>query len=324
MPRRRSMLCSVSILPEPVLRLTRRRHGLVTRAELLTIIRRLGRSPGSVEDWIGAGFLERVQDGVYRVAGCPRTTTQTALAKVLRAGRGARADGEMTCALFGLEGFDLARTPGGVLVPTGRRVRGVSYPVRATALPRGHVATVDRVPAITPTRGLVELARVERGKRWRVAFDSARRLRLTSPDRLRSCAQELGTHPGARACRTLLATPLVVQAESEGERKDLHWLIDGIEPRAEWQVTDVVPGRRLDVGWPQAMFFLEYDGRDHHVLPTDRDNDGLRELQAADAGVQVLRITAGMLREKPHETRALVVRILRRRLAERERLRTTG
>lgn len=71
----------------------------------------------------------------------------------------------------------------------------------------------------------------------------------------------------------------------------------GVEPAPEWQV--------------------------EHVLPTDRDNDGLRDLEAAERGIQVLRITAGMLREQPGRARAMIVRILRRRLAEQEALRRT-
>lgn len=56
---------------------------------------------------------------------------------------------------------------------------------------------------------------------------------------------------------------------------------------------------------------------------TDRDSDGLRDMEAADTGVQILRITAGMLREEPEQTRARVTRILRRRLVEQAGLRDT-
>lgn len=307
-------------LPDAVLRRTRRQHGLVTRAQLLAIAVSLGLTSRAVDGWITRGHLERVHPGVYRLAGCPPTHQQAALAKVLRAGEGARADGELTLALLGIEGCDLARTPGGVLVPTGRRVVGATFPVRATRLPHGHVATVAGVPALTPTRGLVEYARQEQGKPWRVGFDDVRRRGQTNPERLRQCALSLVPHAGAVACLKLVTDPGITGPESEGER-DLPWLVRGIDPAPEWQVEDVVPGLRFDLGWREAMFFIEYDGRDHHVLPTDRDNDGLRDLEAADRGVQVLRITAGMLREQPERTRALVLRILRRRLAEQARLR---
>lgn len=307
-------------LPDAVLRLTRRRYGLVARSQLLIIADSLGLTAAAVDAWVRRGYLERVHRGVFRLAGCPQPREQAALAKILRAGEGARADGVMTCALFGIDGFDLASTPGGVLIPTGRRVTGADFPVRATALPRGHLATVANVPALTPTRGMVEYAIVERGKPWRVAFDNARRRGLTAPHRLLRCARDLGAHPGALACVKLVTDPWVVGRDSEAER-DLPWLVDGIAPAPEWQVEDVLPGRRFDFGWRDALFFIEYDGRDHHVLPTDRDHDGLRDLEAAEQGIQVLRITAGMLREQPDRTRAMIVRTLRRRLGEQDALR---
>lgn len=307
-------------LPKPVLELTSRQLGLAARAQLLVIARRLGLAATAVDFWVRRGHLVVVHRGVYRLAGCPTSHEQDALAKVLRAGEGAAADGEMTLGLFGFEGFRLAQSGAGVLVPTGRRVTGVPFPVRATALPHGHRATVARVPALTPTRGLVEYARTEQGKPWRVTFDDACRRRLTFPERLRQCARSLLPHPGALACLALLGDPSVSGQESEGER-DLDWLVRDIDPAPEWQVTDLVPGRRFDFAWREALLAIEYDGRDHHMLPTDRDHDGLRDLEAAENGVQVLRITGGMLRDDPERTRALIVRALRRRLAEQAVLR---
>ncbi|MEX2621901.1 MAG: type IV toxin-antitoxin system AbiEi family antitoxin domain-containing protein [Egibacteraceae bacterium] len=308
-------------LPQPVLQMTSRQLGLASRAQLLVVVRRLGLAAPAIDFWVRRGHLEVVYRGVYRLAGCPTSHEQDALAKVLRAGDGAAAGGEMTLGLFRFEGFRLAQGGTGVLVPTGRRVTGVPFPIRATALPHGHRATVARVPALTPTRALVEYAHAEQGKRWRVTFDDACRRRLTFPERLRQCARTLLPHPGALACLTLLGDPSVSGLESEGER-GLDWLVRDIEPAPEWQVTDLVPGRRLDFAWREALFAVEYDGRDHHVLPTDRDHDGLRDLEAAENGVQVLRITAGMLRDDPDRTRAMVIRALRRRLAEQAVLRT--
>jgi hypothetical protein len=104
-------------LPDAVLRRTRQQHGLVTRAQLLAIAASVGLTGRAVDGWITRGHLERVHPGVYRLAGCPPTHQQAALAKVLRAGEGARADGELTLALLGIEGFDLARPPAGCSCP---------------------------------------------------------------------------------------------------------------------------------------------------------------------------------------------------------------
>ncbi|MBA2317173.1 MAG: hypothetical protein H0V93_05235 [Euzebyales bacterium] len=87
----------------------------------------------------------------------------------------------------------------------------------------------------------------------------------------------------------------VLDLESEGERRLLPLLAD-FDPQPETQVTDLVKGRRLDVAWRAIRYGLEYDSEDHHTLPTDRDADGLRDLECGSAGVLVHRITAGMLR----------------------------
>lgn len=76
------------------------------------------------------------------------------------------------------------------------------------------------MPALTPTRGLVEYAGIS-----------------------------LLPQPGALACLSLLGDPSVSGLESEGER-GLDWLVRDIEPAPEWQVTDLVSGRRLDFVWP--------------------------------------------------------------------------
>lgn len=93
-------------------------------------------------------------------------------------------------------------------------------------------------------------------------------------------------------------------------------LFVGLDWELEGQVTDLVPGRRLDLAERVSLMGYEYDSRAHHVFPTDRDDDGLRDLECADHGVLILRITAGMLRNHLVETRARIIRIRERRLRE--------
>lgn len=60
---------------------------------------------------------------------------------------------------------------------------------------------------------------------------------------------------------------------------------------------------------------LEYDGRDYHTIDTDRDADSRRELRLKQDQIEVVRITYGMLRDMPAETRAMILRVRQQRLA---------
>ena len=84
----------------------------------------------------------------------------------------------------------------------------------------------------------------------------------------------------------------------------------------------MVPHRRLDAFMRDALLVLEYDGRDHHVLPKDREADGLRDIEVRSVVVdgmslEVIRITKGMLVQAPEQIREF---ILRRRGERRQEL----
>ena len=78
----------------------------------------------------------------------------------------------------------------------------------------------------------------------------------------------------------------------------------------EWQVTDLVPGRRLDAALRRVLLGFEYDSRDFHV---DREADYLRDLESGGNGVHVIRISRGMLRHAREATRIGVVAVVRQR-----------
>lgn len=161
---------------------------------------------------------------------------------------------------------------------------------------------------MTVARALLEAADRSTEKRLRVAVDSARAQGLVSDSALRRCAMRLPGHPGAAIILALLGRG-VLDKHSEGERV-LGGLLEGTTPQPIWQV-QVLDRVRLDA----ARLVLEYDGRDHHTFATDRDHDGLRELRLRAAGIEVIRITAGMIRDHPDETRAMILAVLERRLA---------
>ena len=271
----------------------------------------------NVDAWLRAGLLARTYRGVWHAPGAPETPHRNLMAAVLRCGDGARADGLATCWLLGIEGFEPSI---GVVVPKGQHVTGAPFRVKATVIEDCDCRTAAMIPCLDATRALIEVAPALSDKALRVAIDSARRLGLISVKRLETRCRELATHTGARVLLRVLASGATDQ-ESEGERVLARFLagfggFDGIE----WGVSDVVPGRRLDAYFRDALLVLEYDGRDHHVLPTDRDADGLRDLEIRSVTVdgvslEIIRITKGMLNRAPDQVREFV----RRRREERRR-----
>lgn len=286
-------------LPIDVARFLADQHAVGSRRQLARLA---AGGAAQVDDWVRGGHLRAVHRGVVAVPGSPATPEQAILAAVLRCGDGARAGPVASLALLRIEGFTLraARAAPDVLVPRSRAVTGVPFRVRRTSVPRTDRLSVSQIPALSATRALIEAAAPLDERTLRVALDSARRQRLLSIELLASRAKALPSHPGAAVVRRLLDAGQL-SAESEGERELLP-LLSGFDPPPQCQVSDLVPGRRLDFAWPALRYALEYDGRDHHVLPTDRDHDGLRDLECAEAGVLVHRITAGMLAEAPEAT----------------------
>ena len=285
-------------------------HGAVARWQLIE------RADGDdVDQLLRQGLLRRFYRGVWVAAGAPETPELRLMAAILRCGKDARADGRASCWLMGLEGF--APTVG-VVVPAGRHVTGAPFAVKATLIEPKDESRVRRIPCLAAPRELIEVAPLVSDKALRVAIDSARRLGLVTVPALESRAAELRGLHGARIILHTIGSRILDQ-ESEGERV-LARVFRGFEG-LEWGVKDLVPNRRLDCLIRDALLVLEYDGRDHHVLPTDRDADGLRDLEIRSVTVdgiplEVIRITKGMLHERREAVLAFVMHRREERRAE--------
>lgn len=252
------------------------------------------------------GALERVHRGVYRASGSARPPEQRLLAAVLRGGRGARIDGVLAAALHGLEGCDLDDRLT-IVIPSDRRVTGVSFTVHVGPdVVIGDRATVRGVPTVTVARALIDMASEGITKRWRVAYDSARRSGLLSPAWLQRRAQENADAPGARHVLAFLAGPDAAP-ETEGERA-LARLTRYAPVQPEWGVW-LLPGIRVDAVYRRARIVLEYDSRDWHTLDSDIAADVARQRRLEEAGWLVIRVTHRMIRDDPVGTLAMIERL---------------
>jgi hypothetical protein len=285
--------------------------GLIRRADALTIP---GMTCGRIEGLVRRRRWEVVEPGVYRAAGSHVPAEQPHLAAVWRAGPDALLTAESVMGLFGVEGFGLDSRPV-VLCPTQRRVRGVGFEVRYRPRPPlRYVVSKGPLPIAAVPRAFVDLALRVRGKRFRVAFDSARRLGVVVPERLREAAVAALPQRGAQWVIDTVDSG-VLRHESEPERV-VAALFDGFAPPLEFQAW-LLPDVRVDAVWRDARLVIEYDGVAFHSLPTDRAHDRERRKRLEAAGWSVMVIT----KEALDDPVALRRRVLERRVARLRGLR---
>jgi very-short-patch-repair endonuclease len=148
----------------------------------------------------------------------------------------------------------------------------------------------------------------------RTAFDLGRRLhgdtaviRLDALCNATRCTVDgvwmvAARYPGARGIRRLRTTLDLVDpgAESPQETRLRLVLIRGGLPRPVTQIPvtnawgRVV--RRIDMGWPDAMVGVEYDGEQHFTNADDYARDIERLEFLADRGWRIVRVSARQLR----------------------------
>lgn len=297
----------MSGLPDSLLAHLRTHLQIVCRAQLLS----MGYRRGVIHGWIRRGLLVAVERGVYALPGIEPTFEQRVYARLLRCGPDAVAGPFATLALLGIEGF-AARQQIDVVVTGDRELSLADW--KHLDIPK-----LDRtrhrkiIPVLSATRALLEVAPHISRKRLRAAFDDARRRGLLTVTHAIRRAETLSNHPGSSIMLEFLRSD-ASEAESEGERPMQDFLRATLPDEAvEWQVPDLVPGRRLDAAVRRLLLGFEYDSRDYHV---DREADYLRDLDCGGDGVQIIRISAGMLRHHREKTRAGILAVV----AQRERL----
>lgn len=295
-------------IPDAVITLLVKQFSVASRRQLLEHA-----SADAVDGWVRHGLLVRVHRGVYRLRGAPITDEQRLMAAILRCGDDAVAGPTMSAALHGLEGFSLDDDID-VVCAAQRHLSNLSFAVTPMVLGPSDRCTVANIPALTVPTLLVALGDSLKEKPWRVAFDSGRRKDRSLLAKVERRARRHRDRPGSDIVLDYIASGRL-QPDGEGARR-LQDLLAGFDPQPEWEVEGLVPGRRLDAVWRNVGLALEYDGRDHHVMPTDRDSDGFRDLECEAHQIKVLRITKGMLDGDAEGVLAMIERIYYRRLAE--------
>jgi hypothetical protein len=246
-----------------------------------------------------------VHRGVVRLVGAPVTDEQQLRAALLRCGEGARCGPSSSAWLLGLEGYRKLAVD--VVLPAPRRARSTAFPVLTRSLEVQDRLEVRGLPSLGAVRTIIELAAGLDPKQLRVLIDSARRTRRATVPLLKERALELVEEPGSRSGSLAVLRAIGeggLAKESEAERTIARFLAS-TTLRLRWQVTDLLPGRRFDAVDDEAQMIVESDSKAWHTLGSDRDADHLRDMEVAEAlpSWLVVRVTLGMVRYEPEQTR---------------------
>ena len=179
-----------------------------------------------------------------------------------------------------------------VIHPNNRPPRGVR--TRRDTLLDGESTVVGRLAVTTPERTAFDIGRREPQRSAVAHLDALARATGVDLDGVRSVAD---VHPGARGLRNLETALELVDpgAQSPRETYVRLLLIDGGLPRPQTQIAVVTEDGPyyLDMGWPDYMVAVEYDGEHHRsdLLQYRKDIRRLETLQRM--GWIVVRVVAG-------------------------------
>ena len=167
-----------------------------------------GMSKAQLEGRIRQSRIEIMLPGVYSVVGAPRTGRQRATAACLWLGEDALVSHVTAATLLHLDGCRTIDLHVSVPWEVRRRLSDPPFEIhRVRTLLLQDRATVDQVPCTSATRTLIDCAAVVDDEALEVAFESARRMGLTSPRAFAQRAEALcgRGRPGSTAVRKLLA-----------------------------------------------------------------------------------------------------------------------
>lgn len=291
--------------------ISRRQHGLLTRAQALAHI-----TEDQLKHALGTRRVEPVRPGVYRVAGAPETWEQHQLAACLAGGLDAATSFRAAAWCWRLEGY-AAPDQLEITVPRARRARLPGVIVHDTRIWDDQHHTLHRgLPITTPARTLCDLTACSGLGPVARAVDDALRRRLTTLERLEHVFLDLATKGRRRSTfmRALLEErqPGFDPGESDPELKLSRWIVGAGLPKPVHQHWVRVRGKRyrLDLAYPDLKIGIEYDSWDAHRMRTSFDADPERDAILEDAGWRMIHFTS-------KSTRPFVVEIVEGAIRQR-------
>ena len=257
-------------------------------------------SESAIDRLLQSGFLRPMFPRVYRLPGAAPSWHLRLEAARMSAGPEALAFRQSAAALWGLPHIE-----GIVEIVTTRRVRPVDGIVvrRRQCWPPQDEATRARIATTSIERTLLDLAAILTPPKLRAAVDTARRLKLTTVERIAE-RLELTARSGRNGI-TAMRNVLSELADDGGTESALErdflallrrWKIP--EPVAQYPV--IVDGHviaRLDFAYPELRIGIELDGYAHHSGIEAFERDRRRLVQLTTLGWRILPFTHAQVHE---------------------------
>jgi predicted transcriptional regulator of viral defense system len=294
-------------------------HGTFRIADL----RELGVTRVQRRSRMESGSWTQVYDGVYRIAGAPRSWPGDLLAAVWAGGGRAVASHRSAAALWDLPGA--RRDHLEITCPRWRRSHESGLLVHeTTALSSADVHERDRIPATTVERTLFDLAGVVRPTTLDLAMDNALRRELTDLDALNATLARLARRGrrGTRRLRAALGERDPASALSESERERLLFGMlrrHGFPlPVPQYEIRDdtgyVVA--RPDFAYPDLQIAIEYESFQEHTGKLALVRDSARRNAIVALGWAPIAATAADLQRGGDQLADALRRARNRRLTE--------
>jgi hypothetical protein len=261
-----------------IARVSKRQHGVITRAQLLEI----GVTPRAVEHRVQVGRLHRIHRGVYAVGHAALTTEATFLSAVFAMAPAALLSRHAAAAMWGI------RKPrrGDVdVIVVGRDVRsrpGIRVH-QAGEIWEDDIAERDGIPVTSPARTILDLASVLSEHHLKRALAKAEVEGRLTHAQLR---RPLERHPRAKGRRTL---ERVLDAGAARTRSALE--AEVAELTGATRINRIVAGHEVDLYFPDRSLIVEVDSeRFHGASPTQLLLDAEKDGRLRASGMEVMRV----------------------------------
>jgi very-short-patch-repair endonuclease len=249
---------------------------------------------------------DKIHRNVYCRAGIQLTALDRAYAAWLWSGRQATMVGHSAAALLGSK-YIPANLPAEIAHSRRGAPNGIT--IRSRCIRDDELRTVSGIQCTTAARTAYDIGRRVPGDRAIIRIDGLLNATGTTVAEVTSIATR---YAGARGVRQLRAALDLVDggAESPQETRLRLLLVRSGFPRPVTQIPvsnqwgEVK--RRIDMGWPDKMVGVEYDGEQHFSNPDDYAKDIMRLEFLANRGWTIVRVSSRQLR---YERPAIVRRI---------------
>jgi very-short-patch-repair endonuclease len=282
--------------------LARAQHGVLTRADLLT----LGFSDRALKHRVATGRLHPVAAGVYAVGRRELTPRGRWMAAVLACGDGAALSHRSAAELWGIGFEDSRRIDVSIRRRSRLERRGIKVRCRPS-LGAGSLTRWRGIPVTHPVQTLIDLATELKPLRLERAVNEADKLDLVDPETLRAALDDHKGELGVKKLATLLDRHTFRLSDS-----DLEVLFRPLALAAHFPVPLTkhwILGYETDFFFPDQGLVVETDGLRYHRTPAQQVRMARRDQVHTASGLRVLRFTHWQIAYAPDEVTTVLRRI---------------